>query len=69
MRFSKPVAGCDEFKPVQSRVAFDSQMKLRYRCVISFAFAQDSISSMEDPISWKLDLMSLPWYGNEVGIC
>ena len=69
MRFSKPVAGCDEFKPVQSRVKFDSQMKLRYRYVISFAFAQDSISSMEDPISWKLDLMSLPWYGNEVGIC
>ena len=21
---------------------------------------------MEDPILWKLDLMSLPWYGNEV---
>lgn len=29
----------------------------------------DSTSSMEDPISWKLDLMSLPWYGNEDGLC
>lgn len=29
----------------------------------------DSTSSMADPISWKLDLMSLPWYGNEDGLC
>ncbi|KAJ7387359.1 positive regulation of renal water transport [Desmophyllum pertusum] len=29
----------------------------------------DSLSSMEDPMSWKLDLMSLPWYGNEDGLC
>ncbi|XP_020608646.1 uncharacterized protein LOC110047241 [Orbicella faveolata] len=29
----------------------------------------DLLSSMEDPILWKLDLMSLPWYGNEDGLC
>lgn len=29
----------------------------------------DAVSSMEDPIIWKPDLMSLPWYGNEDGLC
>ncbi|KAK3737478.1 hypothetical protein QZH41_008360, partial [Actinostola sp. cb2023] len=30
---------------------------------------QDSMSNIEDPIDWKMDLMSMPWYGNEDGLC
>ncbi|XP_048582468.1 inositol polyphosphate 5-phosphatase K [Nematostella vectensis] len=29
----------------------------------------DSALKVEDPIDWKMDLMSMPWYGNEDGLC
>ncbi|EDO29183.1 predicted protein [Nematostella vectensis] len=29
----------------------------------------DSALKIEDPIDWKMDLMSMPWYGNEDGLC
>ncbi|KXJ17018.1 phosphatidylinositol 4,5-bisphosphate 5-phosphatase A isoform X2 [Exaiptasia diaphana] len=28
----------------------------------------ESMTKIEDPIDWKIDLMSMPWYGNEDGL-